>query len=150
MRRLAIGLPSTRLTTSGAGGGVVIRPCTGAPFFTAGATMRLVSGFASPLVPTAPCMAPGGIIGIAPMAPLGGVVGADALGGGGDVVCDDAGSVPADGAGRGPSIAVGVVAPRPPPPAPPPPPPSSSAPLLAPSNSPGMASPTAAAPPVPC
>src|ERR1700677_4909180 len=121
MRRLAIGLPSTRLTTSGAGGGVVIRPWTGAPFFTAGATMRLVSGLASLPVDAAPCMAPGGIIGIAPMAPLGAVVGADAFGGAGELVCEDAGSVPADGAGSGPSIAVRAVAPTAPSPPPPPP-----------------------------
>src|SRR3974377_73153 len=111
MRRLAIGLPSTRLTTSGVGGGVVIRPWTGAPFFTAGATIRLVSGFVSLAAPAGPCLAPGGapggIIGIAPIAPLGALVGTDAGGGAGEVACEDAGSVPVDGAGSGPSIPAG-------------------------------------------
>lgn len=68
MRLLATGLPAMRFTTSGAVCGVVMRPCTGAPFFTEGGTTRFVSGLSVLLAP-APPIAPGGIIGIPPICP---------------------------------------------------------------------------------
>jgi hypothetical protein len=52
------------LVTSGAGEALSL-PCTGAPFLTVGATMRLVSGLGSLPVPPG-CAAPGGMNGTAP------------------------------------------------------------------------------------
>src|SRR5438270_12904619 len=118
MRRLAIGLPATRLTTSGAACGVVMRPCTGAPFLTDGGTTRLVSALLS-LPLAAPPTAPGGIIGMPPPICPRALPASGALGGGVTGACDDMGTVPADGVGGGPRFPAGVVAPASPAPAPP-------------------------------
>src|ERR1700761_333459 len=148
MRRDATGLPATRFTTSGPVGGATIRPCTGAPFFTDGGTMRLVSVLPSPPAPPAPPIAPGGIIGMPPIPPLGAPpesAGADGTGG---WVAEDAGTVPAEGVGGGPSCEAGTV-PNPAPAPPPAPAKLAPAPPPAPANpaaSPGIA-PTASAPP---
>src|SRR5947209_16821738 len=147
MRRLAIGLPATRLTTSGAACGVVMRPWTGAPFFTDGGTTRLVSALLS-LPLDAPPPAPGGIIGmpppICPRAPAPSAGGGEVTG----TCCDDIGTVPAVGVGGGPRFPAGVVAPANP--APPPPAPKAPPPPPAPSASPRASAGSAAPTPAPC
>ncbi|MGA8546744.1 MAG: hypothetical protein WB785_15995, partial [Mycobacterium sp.] len=100
-------MPATRFTTSGAVGGATMRPCTGAPFLTEGATMRLVSGLLSPPDPPAPAIAPGGIIGMPAMPPRGPPADSGGAAGTGAEVADDAGTVLADGVGGGPSCAAG-------------------------------------------
>ena len=91
MRLLATGLPAMRFTTSGVVYGLVMRPWTGAPFFTVGGTTRLVSALLSLPPAPAPPAAPGGIIGMPPpidtRAPADG---SGALGGTG-TCCDAAG-----------------------------------------------------------
>src|SRR5271165_333851 len=152
MRRDATGLPATRFTTSGAVGGATIRPCTGAPFFTDGGTMRLVSVLPSPPAPPAPAIAPGGIIGMPPTPPLGAPAESDGAAETGDAVCADAGTVPAEGVGGGPSCEAGVVLARPapaPPPAPAKPAAPPAAPPANPAASPGIAPAADAAPPAP-
>src|ERR1700741_5572365 len=95
MRRDATGLPATRFTTSGAVGGATIRPCPGAPFFTEGVTMRLVSVLPSLPAPPAPAIAPGGIIGMPPIPPPGPAAPSHGGAGGGGRVGVDAGGGPA-------------------------------------------------------
>ncbi|WP_459758351.1 hypothetical protein, partial [Mycobacterium riyadhense] len=68
-----------------------------------------MSGFVSVPAPGAPCIAPGGTIGIPPIPPRGGVADSGAFDAADGTVGVDVGTVPADGVGGGPSNAVGVV-----------------------------------------